>query len=446
MSSQGRSLWRARNLGAACIGLSVFGGLGGIALLPSGAYGDGISPPSCSSLDSYTGISNFGSFAVFTGGDYTTNHGDAVGAVGVGGLASLNTAASFAYTIGGPNPSSLPGGGYSLVAPDLAGASKISISSGNVAYASSSGTPTIYNNGGGAITNSGVTATSPLDFGVAMAGLSKASSDFASEPTTMAISSTDPTHLVLTGAGAQNDVYNGSLSSLAPSQGSTLTISDKASTTVIINITDAGAVDVSKLATINLTGGLSASTVIWNFPNATSLTFGTTQWEGTILAPQAAVTYQNAQVDGSIYVGSLLGGTEVEHVGFAGTYCPPTTPTTDGGTTTSLAPPTTQAPTTTTLVTPVTQPSSGPSTTMASTGSGGSTPTTSGTSATLLTSSNQPSTNGTVIVAVPSTATGEPWSGPTYWYLVVGIGLTGVILFGTARRREQFEPEASSEK
>ncbi|MGC8481623.1 MAG: collagen-binding domain-containing protein [Acidimicrobiales bacterium] len=421
--------------------------MSGIALLPSGAYGDGISPPSCISLNSYTGISNFGSFAIFTGGNYTTNHGDAVGAVGVGGLASLNTAASFAYTIGGPNQGSLPGGGYSLVAPDLAGTSKIAISSGNVAYASNSGTPTIYNNGQGVITSSGVTSTSPLDFGVAMSGLSKASSDFASEPSTMTLSSSDPTHLVLTGAGGQNDVYNGPISSLAPSPGSTLTISDKASTTVVINITDVGAVDLSKLATINLTGGLGAPTVMWNFPNATSLTFGTTQWEGTILAPQAFVIYQNAQVDGSIYVDSLLGGTEVEHVGFTGTYCPPTTPTTDGGTTTSLGPTTTiQAPTTTTLVTPVTQPSSGPSTTMASTGSGGSTPSTSGTSATLLTSSNQPSTNGTVIVAVPSAATGEPWSGPTYWYVVISLGLTGVILFGSARRREQYEPHTASKK
>jgi choice-of-anchor A domain-containing protein len=442
VSSQGKSLWRARNLGATCIGLSVLGGLGGIALLPSGAYGDGIASANCTSLAAYTGISNFGSFAVFTGGDYTANHGDALGAVGVGGVASLNTTASFAYTIGPTDPGTLPDGGYSLVTPSLAGASKVAISAGNAAYAASSGTPTVYNNGSGTITTSGVTSTMPIDFGVAMSGLSQASSDFASESTNMALSSTDPTHLVLTGSGASNDVYNGSISTLAPKAGSTLTLSDTASSTVVINITDSGAVNLSNLSTINLAGGVAASRVIWNFPNATSLTFGATQWEGTVLAPNASVTYQSAQLDGSIYVESLLGGTEVEAVGFAGQYCPSTTPTTDGGTTT-----TTQAPTTTTSpITPVTQPSGGPTTTMASTGSGGTTTTTSNTPATLLSSSNQPSTNSTVTVQVPSATTGEPWSGATYWYLVAGVGLAGVVLFGSAKRRESADrPRASME-
>jgi hypothetical protein len=276
----------------------------------------------------------------------------------------------------------------------------------------------------------------------------------------MTLSGSDVTHLLLSGTGLPNDVYSGTISSLAPTSGSTLTINDSQSSTVVMNITDHGAVSLSNLATITLSGGINANTVIWNFPNATSLTFGATQWEGTILAPQAAVTYQAAQVDGSLYTESLLGGTEVEAVGFAGAYCPATPPTTVGDTPTTVGTTGTSVPTT-----PVTQPSREPITTVTTPTtpgtepSGGSLPTTTVTSspggpklttaqppATLPPLAHETSSTGSSTLQVPLVATGEPWSGRMYWCLVGGIGLGGMVLLRRTQRLDTHSPHTPEDQ
>jgi choice-of-anchor A domain-containing protein len=102
--------------------------------------------------------------------------------------------------------------------------------------------------------------------------------------------------------------------------------------------------DGSNLVVINVTGNTAAlsanflggtnnlgTSVIWNFPTATSLSF-TTAWGGSVLAPQAAANTAN-YIQGSAVFGSLVQNGEM-HIGtLGGSYSVPVTPI--GGSSTS---------------------------------------------------------------------------------------------------------------
>ncbi len=79
---------------------------------------------------------------------------------------------------------------------------------------------------------------------------------------------------------------------------------------------------------INVTGNYSAqpnwqngaawrSSVIWNFENATSLNFGATGIQGTVIAPYAAVTNNNP-IEGGLFAASYNGNGELHYKPFAG--------------------------------------------------------------------------------------------------------------------------------
>jgi len=100
---------------------------------------------------------------------------------------------------------------------------------------------------------------------------------------------------------------------------------------VVVNVTGA-----SVALSQNFLGGTDnlGQTVIWNFPNATSLT-DTTAWGGSVLAPLAAATTSN-YIQGSAVFGSLTQNGEM-HIGtLDGGYSLPSSPV-DGSTTSSTS-------------------------------------------------------------------------------------------------------------
>ena len=96
----------------------------------------------------------------------------------------------------------------------------------------------------------------------------------------------------------------------------------------MINVTG-----TSAALSANFLGGTNnlGTSVIWNFPSATSLSF-TTAWGGSVLAPLAAATTAN-YIQGSAVFGSLVQNGEM-HIGtLGGSYSVPITPI--GGSSTS---------------------------------------------------------------------------------------------------------------
>ncbi len=434
----------SRTVGFALTGLS-------IALPFAGVAFAGTNPASaqiqCSTLDQATGITGFSNFSLFTPGNVTVSTPvDIQGAAAIGGTATLDN-----YTVDSANATPLPLG-YSLVAPTLANGSTVIITDGNYAYG---GNPAhVYNNGSGTrIPASAATDTNPLDFAQLSSDLSGFSAGLAAIAPNMTLSKIDPAHYSLTGTSTSGNAFDTTISQLAPSAGSTLDISAPAGSTVVINVTDSGTVNLAPLATINLVG-VSQSTVIWNFPNASAITAGSTQWKGTILAPAASLDYPGAQVDGSVYVASLSGATEIHYFPFTGTLCTSTT-TTQGPTTTSASTSssTTSSSTTSTGVpTSVTAPSLGGTTTTAAstTSTSAAATTTTAASTTSTGAGSGASSGGTTTtfgsnaagasapsssVTVPATNTGKPWAANTYWIASAIAGLAGLALIAGRRPR-----------
>jgi choice-of-anchor A domain-containing protein len=97
--------------------------------------------------------------------------------------------------------------------------------------------------------------------------------------------------------------------------------------TLVINIGGVALTEAENFLTGSGFDALSdvASTVIWNFYEATSLTFNTEFW-GSVLAPYAAANNKNA-LNGSIVVGSLKQGGEIHLPVWDGSLPPDDPPT-----------------------------------------------------------------------------------------------------------------------
>ncbi len=65
------------------------------------------------------------------------------------------------------------------------------------------------------------------------------------------------------------------------------------------------------------TGSLANSAVLYNFSNATNLSFNSLAFEGNLLAPLATVAFTNGRVDGSVIAGNFVGAnTPLSEQGF----------------------------------------------------------------------------------------------------------------------------------
>ncbi|MBY0313529.1 MAG: choice-of-anchor A family protein [Phycisphaerales bacterium] len=215
--------------------------------------------------------------------------------------------------------------GSALIGGNLTGASNYTVQTvtapGNVGLAvggNVSGGPISVNNGGnfrfaGTVStivntngggNSAADATIPTQVTSALAQVASISSYLSGLST----------NGTLDGAGNLNAVptnINGTLVavySITPAQWSSLgqlNLNIGSAQSVIINVPSAGS--ISFVAPPNLIGGFSqsnSSRILWNIPNATSISVNNT-FNGALIAPNAALSILGGGVNGSVVVDSI---------------------------------------------------------------------------------------------------------------------------------------------
>jgi choice-of-anchor A domain-containing protein len=117
----------------------------------------------------------------------------------------------------------------------------------------------------------------------------------------------------MSGANAVNNVFKVTAADLAAAN--TLNISAPAGSTVLVNVVGSPA-QMANMG-FNLTG-VSAANVLYNFCDATQLRISGVGVRGTILAPQAHVVFNGAEITGQLIAGSLEGNGQLNLNPFAG--------------------------------------------------------------------------------------------------------------------------------
>lgn len=120
--------------------------------------------------------------------------------------------------------------------------------------------------------------------------------------------------LTLSGGTGDLRVFNVSGSNLAAAN--SFTINAPSTATVIVNVS--GTSTQFKNAGFSLQGGVSGSKVLLNFSQATSLEFGGIGIFGSVVAPNANVTFNNGQINGQLVANSFNGTGEMHILNFDG--------------------------------------------------------------------------------------------------------------------------------
>lgn len=249
------------------------------------------------------------------------------GSVYVGGTTGgISTGGSTAVSIAGNTSSNLNLNGGGTVA--LAGSNygTISLSGGSVSYTGSRGNMNL---------NGGATATqvSSLSLTPPASTLGSFASVFKTPLTTLSTQlnavAANSAISASNGAIAFNATPNSSgvavfdVNTSAFTPNSTVTINLDGATSVIINVSVDSCVQSNCSFALpnsmnfnNPTG--YAATVLWNFVNATNLTFSN-EFGGSVLAPLAAVT-NNAPIDGTLVAASYTGNGELHSHPYTGTF------------------------------------------------------------------------------------------------------------------------------
>jgi choice-of-anchor A domain-containing protein/uncharacterized repeat protein (TIGR01451 family) len=233
-----------------------------------------------------------GAFNVFVLGQVTQSYTDAEGRVAAGGDVRLT-----GYGIGSALPNSA-GQRDDLVVGGSLTYNQGEVFNGNIV---SGGTATLQNVG---LPNGTARQGAPVDFAAARTQVNALSAAVAALAANGTAADTYGT-LRLVGADPTLDVFNLSASELASANG--LNITAPAGATVLVNVSGATAQMQSFGMTVS---GTDRQHVLFNFPDATSLTMAGISVEGSVLAPGAAVTFSNGNLEGTLVAGSLTGSGE----------------------------------------------------------------------------------------------------------------------------------------
>lgn len=252
-------------------------------------------------------------YNVFIFGDMTESNVDSEGRIAVGGNANF-TNFGVGSTFSG-NPSSA---GNSLVVGGNLSYNGGEVHYGNVVYG---GTLT----GAVSAPNGTVTQGSVIDFASAQSTLTN-SSAFWSTLTPTGSTLNEYGGLKLVGTNTDLNIFSLSGSALNNAWG--LTIDAPTGSTVLVNI-DGSVNDFDNLG-INFqdinndsTGITSKQKVLYNFYQATSLSISGISVQGSILAPHAAVTFGNGNVEGNLIAAALTGSGEAHNYLFSGSLPTP---------------------------------------------------------------------------------------------------------------------------
>ncbi len=254
------------------------------------------------------GIAN--AYNVFLSGNFTATGADTGGRIAVGGSASFPAW----YAVG---DSLLD----SFAAPDILDvgssitAGPAGVYGGN-AFEGTSGSSYAYTYNGTAT----VGGANPINFAAQFASLTGYATQLSqwAPNSTVSYGST----VTLTGTDPSLEVFDLNVSQLPANYAIDLNVNSSA--TVLINVNGASFTSSNWGEFLNGTqiignGATGYDNILFNFYNATSITFGGT-FEGTVLAPNANVTGSTSgQLDGGLIGKSFTGNTEFHDLLFTGT-------------------------------------------------------------------------------------------------------------------------------
>jgi choice-of-anchor A domain-containing protein/uncharacterized repeat protein (TIGR01451 family) len=233
-----------------------------------------------------------GDFNVFVLGQVTQSYTDSQGRVAAAGDVYLT-----AYGIGSALPNSA-GGRDDLVVGGRLTYDQGQVLSGNIVYGDTAVLQNVE------LPNGSARQGTPVDFAAARTELDALSAAFAGLDANGPVANTYGT-LQLAGTDPELDVFSLSAGELASANG--LNITAPAGATVLVNVTGTAA----QMQYFGMTvSGTDQQHVLFNFPNATSLTLAGISVQGSVLAPGADVTFSNGNLEGTLVAGSLTGNGE----------------------------------------------------------------------------------------------------------------------------------------
>jgi choice-of-anchor A domain-containing protein len=250
--------------------------------------GGGEPPTACLAID-------LDDYTLFLREDYTEGH-DVRGKVAAGGNITLTH-----FSVGGALPDS--GKDHSLVAGGNLSLSRGAVF-GNAFYGGS------YSANSSVVYPRGTVAHgTPIDFASRFAQLSTLSSRLGSMTATGTTKRESWGGLLLSGTDPAVNVFRVDASAFTGAK--LLSLNAPAGSLVVINIHGTSATFTGFGHTFS--GGINQHGVLYNFVDATSINAHGFGFFGTMLAPQAHVTFNNGSWDGSIYARSLTGNAGGHH-------------------------------------------------------------------------------------------------------------------------------------
>lgn len=243
-------------------------------------------------------------FNVFVVGDAQLTNSDVGGRLAVGGNLTLAN-----YGIGTGLPNSNGTRDDLVVGGNLAWTNGQAFA-GNVVYG---GTAALSGVG---VPNGSVSQGAPFDFACATEVLKRRSADLGAR-TPNGTTTTNFGGVQMAGTDARQNVFAVSAAALAAA--TWWQISAPAGSDVIVNVTGTSAA-IQNMGISYV--GPTASRVVFNFPQATALTIAGAAVNAAVLAPCAALTFNNGQLNGRLWVGSWTGTGEPHEVAYEG--CPET--------------------------------------------------------------------------------------------------------------------------
>jgi len=254
------------------------------------------------------GLGTAGDYNVFVENTDNQSNSDSEGGVAVGGNATLTN-----YGVNTDSVTGLPGNAGLVVGGN------IHYTNGEVYYGSAdvTGTTTFTDvsiDGGTPLTSSNVTKSLPPSFSFTTidTALGSLSSSLATATTNGTI--TDSYNAItLTGTSTGINVFDLTGTQLASCNG--LTIKAPSGSTVIVNVSGTGDQFENFQTTLN---GVNNDDVLYNFYQATTLDVSGISVYGSLLAPEANVSFGSGNIDGTLVAYDLSGGGEEHNYVFDG--------------------------------------------------------------------------------------------------------------------------------
>ena len=242
-------------------------------------------------------LGSAGNYSAYTTAGSAIDNETVQGSAAFGSDTSLTN--STIASVAGPPPTQVTlvaGGGLSSSGGTVANGSAVYVGS----YSGTVATP-----GGGTVTQ--VLASGlPFQFSTAQSALVAASGTFSSFTNTGTTTTGSTVTFTGSGTGASTNIF--SLPGTTLKAATTVNISAPVGAVVVINVTGTAGLTLSG-QTVNLSGGVVAGDVIWNFV-AGALALTNEHWQGTVLQPNGTMAVTNGTI-----TGSLLGGATGQFTG-----------------------------------------------------------------------------------------------------------------------------------